>query len=92
LTHSIHFLTLLGFEFRALHLPCRHSTTLATGQPFSVLAIFKGLMKDLPKSWTTILLLSASWVVRITGVSHRDPVCLSFHGTYVTIDVPILLH
>jgi hypothetical protein len=28
--------------------------------------------------WTVILLISASWVARITGVSHRCLACLSF--------------
>jgi hypothetical protein len=28
--------------------------------------------------WTTILLLSVFWVVRITGMSHRHPAELTF--------------
>jgi hypothetical protein len=32
--------------------------------------------------WTTILLLSAFWVVRITGVSHQRPACFCFLRQY----------
>jgi hypothetical protein len=37
--------------------------------------------------WTTILLISASWVVRITGVSHQGPAILDFIGQCLQYNV-----
>jgi hypothetical protein len=35
--------------------------------------------------WATILLVSASWVARITGVSHRCPALFFFFSVFVCL-------
>jgi hypothetical protein len=65
---------LLGFEFRAYTLS--HSTS-----PFFVMGFFQNkVLQTICQGWlwTSGLLISASWVARITGVSHRR---LAFNDT-----------
>jgi hypothetical protein len=66
----------LGFKLRALHLKPLH-------QPFSViffflhrvsLIIFPGWL------WTAVLLISASWVAKITDMSHQHWALSSWHS------------
>jgi hypothetical protein len=67
------FLVVLGFELRASHLPDRWSITWATPLALFCVVYFQDrilLTISLGWLWTSILLISASWVARITGVSH----------------------
>jgi hypothetical protein len=73
------FWVALGFELRGLYLLGRCSTTWAAlpleplHQPFLVFDIFKkgSHFCCLGYLWTVILLISASWVARITDMSHQ---------------------
>jgi hypothetical protein len=70
------FLAALEFELRASHLLGRHSTTWATLPAlFSIGYFWDRILQTvcLGWLWTTIFLISASWVDRITCVSHLHP-------------------
>jgi hypothetical protein len=60
----------LGLEFRAF--TCRHSTN-----PFLWWVFSSWVSQTICVGWiqTSILLISASFVTRITGVSHQHPDC-----------------
>jgi hypothetical protein len=64
----------LGFELRVSHLQCRCSTAWATPPVYFALVILEigSCELTIGQTWplTTILLISASQVVRSTGVSH----------------------
>jgi hypothetical protein len=63
------FLAVLEFELRASHLLGRHSATWATLQAlFSVGYFWDRVLRTICPGWlrTLILLISASWVARIT--------------------------
>jgi hypothetical protein len=63
----------LGFELRALYLKSRRSTTLATPPVhFALIILEMGVWRIICPCWpqTSIPLISASQVARITGVSH----------------------
>jgi hypothetical protein len=78
------FLVVLGFEFRAYTLS--HSTSPFLGMGFFEIRV----LRVISPGWLQIvtLLISASWVARIIGMSHR---CLTFFSyfdcshDYVTI-------
>jgi hypothetical protein len=68
------FLVVLGFEFRALYLLERQSTTWATLPAlFCVGCFLDRVFQIICLNWlqTVILLISASWIARIIGVSHQ---------------------
>jgi hypothetical protein len=73
-SHLFFFLfAVLGLELRAF--PLSHSTS-----PIFCDRVFRdSVLKTICSGWlqTTILLISASWVARITGVSHWHPASLS---------------
>jgi hypothetical protein len=71
-SNSIFFLVRLRFEFGALHLQSRHSTAWATSPAHFALAILEMMSQTICLSWpqTMILLISASQIARITGMSH----------------------
>jgi hypothetical protein len=68
-----YFFVVLRFELRVSHLLGRHSTTWQLCQPSFVLGIFEiGSCFCCPGwLWTTILLIYASQVARITEMSHQ---------------------
>jgi hypothetical protein len=66
----------MGFELRALVLLGRNSISWATPAALFVLGIFEiGSHKLFIWGWlqTLILLISASWIARITDLSHWHP-------------------
>jgi hypothetical protein len=70
------FFTVLDFELRTYMLS--HSTSLFF---VCVMGLFRDrISRTICPGWlrTTILLISASWVARITGVSHQHPACYDF--------------
>jgi hypothetical protein len=70
----VYFLVGLGFELRALHLQSRCSTVSHTSSPFcSGYFGDGGLVNSLPlmATQTPFSSISASQVIRITGVSHQ---------------------
>jgi hypothetical protein len=71
LVFGVFFFVVLGFELRASHLWCRSLPLELFYQTFCMLGSFKigsHFFPGRPKTW--ILLISASQVARITGVSH----------------------
>jgi hypothetical protein len=77
------FLVGLESELRALCLPGRCSATGATLPAlFCVWYCQDRVFQAVCPGWlqTTIILISASWVTRITGVSHWYPACYSYFG------------
>jgi hypothetical protein len=67
------FFVVLGFEFRALHLLGRCCTIWATLPAlFCVRCLRDWVSWSICLDWlqTMFLLISASWIVRITGMSH----------------------
>jgi hypothetical protein len=63
-----------------LNLGHHHLLARCSTSPF-VLGIFEiGSLKLFDLGWirTTIFMISASWVARITGVSHRCPACSDY--------------
>jgi hypothetical protein len=77
----------LGFELRASCLQSRYSTTWATTPVHFALVILEmGVSQTISLGWsqTMILLISASQVATITGVSHWHPAsCLEICSRYV---------
>jgi hypothetical protein len=76
-------MTILGFELRASRLLDRHSTYILSHStsPIFLWRVFQARVLRticLGWLWTSILLISASWVARIIGVSHRHP-AISFY-------------
>jgi hypothetical protein len=68
------------FFFLALRLERRAYTLRHSTSPIFVMGIFEIGSHELFAQgwlWTAILLISASWVARITGVSHRHPATFS---------------
>jgi hypothetical protein len=66
----------VGFELRASLLPGRHSATWATPPALFCIGYFQARVSRticLGWPWTMILLITVSWVARITGVSHQEP-------------------
>jgi hypothetical protein len=66
----------LGIKLRASHLLGRHSTTEATLPAlFHVGCFWNRVSRTICQGWlwTVILLIFASWVARITSVSHPCP-------------------
>jgi hypothetical protein len=71
----------LGFELRALHLLGRQSSTWPTPPAlFCVGYFWDRVSRTICLGWlqTEILLISASWVPRVTGVSHLHLTCEHF--------------
>jgi hypothetical protein len=65
----------LGFEFKAYN--------LSSPQPFFVIGFFRGRVLQnvcLGWLWTSSLLISVSWVARITGISHWCPASSFFYS------------
>jgi hypothetical protein len=86
--------------FLVLRLQLRVFTSSHSTSSIFVLGIFKIVSQTICLGWlwTVILLLSASWVARITGVSHQHPAGTGFdspqknwgHGVELTAyTVPI---
>jgi hypothetical protein len=78
-------LAILGFELKASHLLNRYSTTWVTPPALFCTGYFWHRVSwTICLGWlqTTVLLISASQVARITGVSHQCPaVCLLSKAT-----------
>jgi hypothetical protein len=63
----------LVFELRVLHLQSRHSAACTTPPAnFALVILEMGVSGTISLGWshTTILLISASQITRITGISH----------------------
>jgi hypothetical protein len=73
------FLAALEFELKASHLLGRHSYSYCLSHPTSPFLWWVFLRDRVSRTvclgwlWTVILLISASWVARIIGVSHQCP-------------------
>jgi hypothetical protein len=70
------FYVAVGFEFRASHLVgrCSYHVSHSASLFFFVMGFFQGKVLGticLGWLWIAILLISASWVAKITGVSHQ---------------------
>jgi hypothetical protein len=79
LSLSLFFFAVLEFELRALHLLGRCSTTWAhSSSPYFVEYFWDRVLWTICSGllWTMILLISASWVARITGPSPAPRVLL----------------
>jgi hypothetical protein len=73
-TKDFFFFLVLGFKLRASHLQVRCSTTWVTPPALFCDGYFQDRVSwtiCLGWLWATILLISASWVARIIGVSHH---------------------
>jgi hypothetical protein len=78
------FLVVLGSELRASHLLGRWSITWATPSALFCDGFFQDrVWRTICLGWlqTETLLISTSWVPKITGVIHRYPVSLYFYVT-----------
>jgi hypothetical protein len=76
----IFFFGCLGVELRTSCLVGRYATTRATCQPCFVLSTFQiGSCRTICRGWlwAMILLISASWIARIIGISHQHPALFS---------------
>jgi hypothetical protein len=73
------FVAILGLELRAYTLS--HSTSPFFCYGFFWDRVFRTIC--LGWLWTVILLISASWAVRITSVNHWSPVLILFYNCMV---------